>query len=302
MTLQGAHVIITGASAGIGHATAKALAKKGAKLTLFARRQTPLDALQAEIKASGGEALVMVGDVTLPGDRQRLLEEARAQFGPVDVLINNAGRADQGLTSALDSDTLRGMMALNFEAPLALAQGLLPEMRERDQGVIVNLLTHAVFHGFALTPGYVAAKSALHGATMNLRYELVDTQVRVLGVYPGLVDTEFSRSMVPEGSSTADLMLYMRHFRAGQRASAEFKRIERPMKAEVVAEAIAAGLEDDTCEHIFPDDHHRSSAGKMWEDTRWWSAESKAFYGAFLPPLRALMVRLMTLAKAARDT
>ena len=303
MSIQGAHVLITGASSGIGLETAKALGAKGAKLTLFARREAPLEALKADIEALGGEALVVVGDVTRQGDRQRLLAEGRAHFGPIDILINNAGRADQGLTSALDlSDqgALKEMMALNFEAPLALTQGALPAMVDANRGIIINLLTHAIFHGFALTPGYVAAKSALHGATLNLRYELVDTDVRVLGVYPGLVDTEFSRAMVPEGSSTADLMLYMRHFRAGQRGSSEFKRIEKPMKPAAVAEAIVAGIEDETCEHIFPDDHHRTSAAKMWENPGWWREESTAFYTAFLPPLRELMGRLMELAKAAR--
>lgn len=298
--LNGRVVVVTGASGGIGRELALGLAARGARLVLAARRVDATEATAEACRSLGAEALALPTDVTRRAGCEALIRAAEARFGAVDVLVNNAGRADQGLPSALTDDDIDAMMDLNLKAPLHLIQAALPGMRERGRGHILNVVTHAAFHGFALTPGYVLAKCALHGLTLNLAYELADTGIHVTGVYPGLVDTGFNQAMAPTGAELSDLMSYLRQFRAGQRASEEFKRIERPQKPSEVAAVIIDALERPGRLLVFPQEVHQDSVARMVREPAWWMAEAGAFYRTFLPPLRDMMARFMALARAGR--
>ena len=299
--LTGQIVLITGASGGLGRALALALAPLGARLALNARRADALDAVVAEVAALGGEARAFPGDVADGSVPPALVGAVEAALGPVDVLVNNAGRADQGLTELLDDATLEAMLDLNLRAPLRLCQAVLPGMRARGRGHVVNVVSHAALHGFGATPAYAMAKAALHALTLNLSYELVGTGVDVTGIYPGLVDTGFAQAMTPEGGTTAELMTWMRNFRAGLRASPTFKAIERAQQAPEVAQVIVSALLSPGQLMVFTQPVHQAAAADMIAQPKEWARESQAFYGAFLAPMREMLVRFTRLAREARS-
>ncbi len=201
MSLRGLRVVITGASSGIGHATAIAMARQGAILVLAARRQESLEAVAEECRALGTTATVVVTDVTRREDCRRLIEAA----GRVDVLINNAGFAVfDPVVSAKPAD-LEAMMQTNFFGAVHCTQAVLPQMLERGAGSIVNVSSITGLMGFSRMSGYCATKFALTGWTEALRDEVVSNGVKVALVCPGTTETTFfvtaEKGKMPKASS-----------------------------------------------------------------------------------------------------
>lgn len=187
----GARVLLTGASSGIGRALALALAGRGARLVVAARRTDRLRALAAEIVEAGHpEPIVVTTDLSRPGAAGDLARAAIAALGGVDVLINNAGvGVVDGQARLGDDGTARASFETNFWSPLALAAAMIPGMRQRGGGVIVNVTSTVKAVPLPLLGYYGSAKSALGSATASLRNELRHTPVRVLEVVPGSTDT-----------------------------------------------------------------------------------------------------------------
>ncbi len=184
------HVLVTGASSGIGEAIAREYARGGAKLTLVARRRDRLEALATEV----GGCCIVQADLTDPEEGLRALAEGEAAHGPIDVLVNNAGV--QIVARTLDTDPAEGerLLALNVTTPLRLLIAVLKRMVERGTGTIVNISSLAAL---APTPGmfyYNASKAALAAASESLARELVGTGVHVLTVYPGPVTTDMAEA------------------------------------------------------------------------------------------------------------
>lgn len=180
------HALITGASSGIGEALARALAAGGHRVTLAARRKGRLEALAREI----GAAHVVEVDLTDPGEVPDLVASAEAAFGPIDLLVNNAGQQIVDYTWEIDPDAGEAMVRLNLLTPLRLIRTVLPSMRERGAGRIVNISSVA---GYAAPLGmawYAASKAGLATASETLAGELRGSGVHVLTVYPGPVRTE----------------------------------------------------------------------------------------------------------------
>lgn len=190
MELKSKHAVITGASAGIGAAIATALAERGARVTLVARRREALEGVAAHIRSRGGEAQIVVADlVEAP---TAWLDVARDGFGPIDVLVNNAGVQVIAPTERVDAARGERSLTLNLVAPLRLITTLLPEMLARGEGAIVNVASMA---SLAPTPGmtyYNAGKCGLAGASEALRGELRGRGVHVSTVYPGIIDTDMA--------------------------------------------------------------------------------------------------------------
>lgn len=192
--------VITGASSGIGYATAEAFARQGWAVVLAARRTERITALAEQIIANGGTALVVPTDVTQADDRAKLIAQTLAHFGRLDVLVNNAGRGHFGRTADLDIATIREVFELNVIAPIMLTQLALPEL-QRQRGMVINIASIA---GRVATPPlnvYNATKFALIGWTEATRRELRRTGVRLCIVDPGPINTEFSSAA--EGSHTS---------------------------------------------------------------------------------------------------
>lgn len=178
--------MLTGASRGIGRRIALDWASHGAHLVLFARNADALASVSREVKAAGGTATCVAGDVRDPSDRDRLVSTAEAD-GPVDVLVHNAGiERPVALTDRTDDDIEREI-GVNLTAPIHLTRRLLPAMVERGQGAIVMVSSMS---GKTPTPYnsiYAATKHGLNGFASSLRIELADTGVHVGVVCPSFV-------------------------------------------------------------------------------------------------------------------
>lgn len=203
--LEGKVALITGASAGIGRATALLFAAEGAKVVIGARRQAELDELAGEIAAAGGQAAVLAGDVRSEDYAKALVALAVERFGRLDIAFNNAGTlgeggASTGVSEAGWSDTL----AINLTGAFLGAKHQIAQMLENGGGSVIFTSTF-VGHTFSF-PGvaaYAASKSGLIGLTQALAAEFGPQGVRVNAVLPGAVDTDMYRDKnnTPESRS-----------------------------------------------------------------------------------------------------
>jgi len=193
MSLTGHHAVVTGAGSGIGRATAERLAEAGCQVTLIGRHVARLTETADRI---GDLAFAAPADVTDPDALGAAIEVGRDRFGPVDILINNAGAASSAPFLKTDADAFRAMLALNLEAPAEAARLVLPGMLTRRWGRIVNVASTAGLKGYAYVSAYVAAKHGLVGLTRALALEVASKGVTVNAVCPGFTDTDLvSRSV-----------------------------------------------------------------------------------------------------------
>lgn len=185
-------LIVTGASSGIGAATARLFARQGYRVVLAARRSERLQALAGEIEAYGGTALPVATDVTQPEEIGHLVEAALERFGQIDVLFNNAGIGRLGWLEDLDpEEAVRKQVEVNLLGAIWTARAVLPHMIERRSGHIVNMGSGASFIATPTYSVYAATKFGMRGFTEALRREVGVYGIRVSGIYPGGVDTEF---------------------------------------------------------------------------------------------------------------
>ena len=189
--LAGQVVIVTGASAGIGEATARRLVRGGARVVLVARRLDRLQALARELDATGAGVLAVAGDITQDADRRALVAAALAKFGRIDALVNNAGYGTRGPVEIVPVDLIRRNFETNVFSLIALTQLVVPAMRERGSGSIVNIGSVAGRIARPLSSVYDSTKHALEALTDGLRGELKPFGVRVSLVRPGFILTEF---------------------------------------------------------------------------------------------------------------
>ncbi len=191
--MEGRMALITGASSGIGAATARWLARQGMRVVLTARRQDRLEALAQEIRAQGGAALAIPADLNHFSDREALVRRIEDTWGPVEVLINNAGFGYYGTVEETPWEVIEGMFTVNILAMIHLVQLVLPGMRRLGRGHIINVASVA---GYISTPPltvYSATKFAVVGFSEGLRRELEPHGIHVTVISPGPVRTEFGQ-------------------------------------------------------------------------------------------------------------
>ncbi len=188
-SFAGRVAIVTGASSGIGRATAAALGAAGASVAIAARRPERLEALAGEIEAAGGAALPLAGDVTDPGFRSRLVGETVDRFGGLDHLVNSAGVIAFGTIEDTTLEGWRGMFALNVEAVFGLMSLAVPHLLKRS-GSVVNVSSVNGMRSFPGVLAYNSSKSALDQLTRCSALELAAKGVRVNSVNPGVTRTE----------------------------------------------------------------------------------------------------------------
>jgi len=189
--VAGQVVIVTGASSGIGEATARRLARAGARVVIAARRRDRLDALARELDPSGAAVLAVAGDVTSDSDRRALVDATLAKFGRIDALVNNAGYGTRGPVETVPIDALRRNFETNVFSLVALTQLVLPHLRAQGSGCIVNIGSVAGRIARPLSSVYDSTKHALEALTDGLRGEVKPFGVRVTLVRPGYIVTEF---------------------------------------------------------------------------------------------------------------
>lgn len=196
--LDGSVALVTGASSGIGEATARALSEEGAAVALAARREERLESLASDIEESGGEALVVPTDVTEESQIREMVDRTVEELGGLDVLVNNAGVMLLEPVADADPDNWQQMLDLNVYGLMVASQAALDVMREQGEGDIVNLSSVAGRKAYAGSSGYNASKFGVTAFSESLREEVVDSDVRVTSIEPGIVDTELPEHIPDE--------------------------------------------------------------------------------------------------------
>lgn len=194
MTRSSPVLLVTGASSGIGEATAKLFAAHGYRVVLAARRRERLEALGEEIRKMGGEALPVVADLTDLRQIEQLVDSSLSDYGRIDVLFNNAGMGRMNWLENLDPVAdIEALFRVNLLGVVQTTRAVLPHMIMRKSGHIINMASMA---GYLATPTYsiyAASKFAVRGFSDALRREVGVYGIRVSGIYPSGVETEFAR-------------------------------------------------------------------------------------------------------------
>ena len=222
-TLKGKVAVVTGASSGIGEATARELASRGAGVVLAARAAKRLEGLVSDISASGGRALGVRTDVSERESVEEMVRRTVDAFGAIDILVNNAGLGLSGRVAELRPEDLRHVFEINTLGPLNCIQAALPHMG--SGGRIINVSSVVGRRSVPKVGGYCATKFALNALSDSLRVEVADRGITVTSVYPGTTRTAF---------------------RENSRRTRDEKRGWRPkgVTPEKVAEKIAAAAEE----------------------------------------------------------
>ncbi len=188
-TLKGKVAIVTGASSGIGEATARTLAGQGAAVVLAARTEEKLRFLERDVRASGGQALAVRADTTDEASIKAMVERTVGKFDSLDILVNNAGLGLTGRVAELRPDDLRYLFEVNVLGPLHCVQAALPYMPRG--GRIINVSSVLGKSAVPKVGGYCASKFALNALSDALRVEVADRGITVTSVYPGTTRTAF---------------------------------------------------------------------------------------------------------------
>ena len=197
MSVETKVVVITGASSGIGQATARLLAGQGYRVMLGARRGETLSALTAEISAAGGEAAYKVTDVTRRSDVEALVNDAVEHFGQVDAIVNNAGIGPISRFDALQVDDWDAMIDVNLRGTLHGIAAVLPLFARQKRGHVINVISTAGIKILPTMGVYAATKNAVRTLTEGLRQE-AGPHLQVTEVSPGMVATSFGDSITDE--------------------------------------------------------------------------------------------------------
>jgi NADP-dependent 3-hydroxy acid dehydrogenase YdfG len=182
--------LVTGASSGIGEATALMLANAGARVAVAARRRERLEDVAQRIRANGGEAFVVEADFGVEADAQRAVHETERAFGRLDILVNNAGVMYLEPVIEADLARWRRMFEINVLGVIAATQAALPGMRDRRDGHIVNIASTAGRIASPMGAAYSGTKFGVVAFSESLRKEVLKDRIRVSVVEPGLVATE----------------------------------------------------------------------------------------------------------------
>ncbi|MBZ9632268.1 SDR family oxidoreductase [Salegentibacter sp. LM13S] len=199
MSIKGKTIIITGASSGIGEATAKKLSQEGANVVLSARREDRLKSLKDEIEKNGGMALVVPGDVTKKEDFKKIVSATLEEFGSIDGIINNAGLMPLSYVKNLHTEEWDKMIDVNIKGVTNGVAAVLPTMMEQKSGHIINISSSA---GHKYYPGgavYCATKAAVKMFSEGLRAELAPNfGINVTSIDPGFVSTELTDTITDD--------------------------------------------------------------------------------------------------------
>ncbi|MDX1542297.1 MAG: SDR family oxidoreductase [Christiangramia sp.] len=237
MSIQGKTIIITGASSGIGEATALKLAKEGANVVLTARREERLKELKSKIdKENAGKALVVPGDVTKKEDFRNVVEKTKSEFESIDGLINNAGLMPLSYVKNLHTDEWDKMVDVNIKGVLNGVSAVLPTMMEQKSGNIINISSSA---GRKIYPGgavYCATKAAVKMFSEGLRQELAPNfNINITSIEPGFVETELTQTITDEEIKEGLLSNFedMTPLQAEDIAESIFYTLSQPKRANI---------------------------------------------------------------------
>jgi short-subunit dehydrogenase len=199
MDVQNKVVIVTGASSGIGLATAKLLSERGAKVALVSRSKETLETFSRELP----DSITATADMTKIPEIKRMVEQTQEHFGRVDILINNAGQGYDASVEKTDIDTFHYIFDLDVIGPLVAMQQVIPIMRKQGGGAIINISSGTALMYLPKMSAYSASKRALAGISLTAREELKKDNIVVSVVYPYVTLTNFEKNTIkgPLGDS-----------------------------------------------------------------------------------------------------
>jgi short-subunit dehydrogenase len=192
-SLEGKVVMITGAREGIGAACAQEFTRRGARLSL-------IDVCSEKPDYDDGDALWTIGDVTDEAVRREAVAATVRNLGPVDILVNNAGVGLYASASESSSPSDERMFAVNLWAAVALTRDVLPQMRQRQSGAVINIESICSWVSLPWCAMYSASKHALHAFTRSLHHEVRPEGIHVMSVIPGIVETRFREHVLGGGA------------------------------------------------------------------------------------------------------
>jgi short-subunit dehydrogenase len=233
MDVKGKVAIVTGASGGIGLATAKLLSSKGAKLALVARSKEKLEALEKELP----ESVAVPADMLKTYDVQSMVRKVMGHFGKIDILVNNAGQGYDTPVERTDIEVFHRIFDLDVVGPLVAMKEVIPIMRRQGGGAIVNVSSGTALMVLPNNGPYSALKKALAHLSLTARMELAEDKIVVSVVYPFITLTDFEKNTIKDPSLQV------------QEESPEAKEVfSRADKPEYTAQKIVAGIESGEAE------------------------------------------------------
>lgn len=222
-------VLVVGASSGIGKAATEAFARRGSEVILAARSKERLETIVGGLRSEGFKAHSFAADISIRDVAEHLIDDVIERFGRIDILVNSVGIHDLRRVFDSDPDDIEHVMRVNFMGPVYCTLRALRFMLRQGNGIIVNVCSVEGRRALRHPPGYVASKFALSGFTELLRLELKGIGVRVIGIYPGYVETPLIEGLKLRG-----------------------KGATRPIKPEDVADAIIRAIERGKVDVIIP--------------------------------------------------
>jgi len=191
MSLHGKVAVVTGGSTGVGKAVGEIFAREGVRVVLAARTESRLKAAAESIRNAGGEVLAVPTDVSNREACEHLMSEAEEQFGPVDLLVNNAGVGIYNPVDKMTDADLETLLSVNLKGTIYCSQAVFPKMKERGAGHIINVASIAGKMGLPRESGYNASKFGMVGFGQSLKKEAIRYGVRVHNICPGGINTPF---------------------------------------------------------------------------------------------------------------
>jgi short-subunit dehydrogenase len=235
-------ILITGASSGIGEATARKFARLGYRVALAARRIDRLEAISTEIQATGGQALAVATDVTKIKDLEWLIQTTLERFGRLDVLFNNAGFGRLDWLDTLDPlQDIEAQIQVNLLGVIQTTRLALPEMIARQRGHIINMASMAGLIGTPTYSIYAASKFAIRGFSEALRREVGVYGIKVSVIYPGGVATEFKNHTGAQRKTGLTTPSRLR-LSADQVADAVWQVVQRPRRSVILPPIYRLGV------------------------------------------------------------
>lgn len=239
-TVKGTTVIITGATSGIGRATALEFARAGAKVALAGRRVERLNELAVEIEAKGGAALAVRTDVAEEAQVAALIAQTLERFGRIDTLVNNAGVAMAAKFDEQSMADFRRVMEINFWGAVYACRAAVPHMKQQKSGVIINVSSAFGKRGMPFETAYCASKFALAGFSEALRAEVLSEGIDVSTIFPGAVETEIFEQAANQAG--LELPAFIPKFPARELAKVIVRDARFP-QPEIVLAADAIGID-----------------------------------------------------------
>lgn len=254
-------VLITGASSGIGAATARLLGSLGYRVALAARRIAQLESITQAIQSQGGQAMAIQADISQPADIEAMVSTIISEWGQVDILVNNAGFGRLGWLETLQpTEDIQAQIATNLTGTILTSRAVLPQMITRRQGHIINIASVAGWVGSPTYTIYAATKFGVRGFSDALRREVGIHNIHVSVLYPGAVETEFKEKSGANRRKTGLTTPRALVLSSDQLAQAIYTVIKKPRRAwvlpwvmnfPILAAAWFPGLTDRSIERRF---------------------------------------------------